>query len=171
MCSLSSWARRAGSTSPARSRCVLCLPKIRYLLRPFDVDAIRGYPVASMIAGLVSLLVTARRSLQSRAASQLDLLALRLQLHVRNRSRPRRVRVGHLDRVLGTRLSQCGVTGVRHSSSSSLRRSLVASSRLSHVLDLKSRRTPPTCRKHQVGVARTTSTHPQHILVFVKSLC
>jgi putative transposase len=53
-----------------------------------------------MISVLVSLLVTARSCLRSRTALQLEVLALRHQLQVLNRSRSRRIRLAHVDRLL-----------------------------------------------------------------------
>jgi hypothetical protein len=49
---------------------------------------------------VVSLLVTIRVSLRDRAALQLEILALRHQLHVLNRSRPPRLRLTQADRML-----------------------------------------------------------------------
>ena len=47
---------------------------------------------------VVSLLLTIRVSLRDRAALQLEILALRHQLHVVNRSRPPRLRLSPADR-------------------------------------------------------------------------
>jgi len=58
-----------------------------------------------MISVLISLLLTARSSLRSRAALQLEVLALHHQLQVLNRSRPRRVRLAPMDRLLWAWLS------------------------------------------------------------------
>ena len=49
---------------------------------------------------IVSLLLTIRVSLRDRAALQLEILALRHQLHVLNRSRPQRLRLTQADRML-----------------------------------------------------------------------
>ena len=46
---------------------------------------------------IVSLLLTLRATLHDRAALQLEILALRHQLHVINRSRPQRLRLTHAD--------------------------------------------------------------------------
>jgi putative transposase len=46
------------------------------------------------------LLLTIRVSLRDRAALQLEILALRHQLHVLNRSRPQRLRLTQADRML-----------------------------------------------------------------------
>jgi hypothetical protein len=54
---------------------------------------------------MVSLLLTLRMSLRDRAALQLEIMALRHQLHVVNRSRPR-VRLTHADRMLWVWLSK-----------------------------------------------------------------
>jgi len=48
----------------------------------------------------MTLLLTLRASLRNRAALQLEILALRHQLQVLERSRPRRVRLTSADRVL-----------------------------------------------------------------------
>jgi len=53
-----------------------------------------------MISVLVSLLLTVRSYLRSRAALQLEVIALRHQLEVLNRSRPRRLRLVRADRWL-----------------------------------------------------------------------
>jgi hypothetical protein len=55
---------------------------------------------------IVSLLVALRASLRSRAALQLEILALRHQLNVVNRSRPPRRRLTHADRMLWVWLSR-----------------------------------------------------------------
>jgi transposase InsO family protein len=49
---------------------------------------------------IVSLLLTLRATLRDRAAMQLEILALRHQLHVINRSRPQRLPLTHADRML-----------------------------------------------------------------------
>lgn len=49
---------------------------------------------------LISLLLTLRDSLRARAALQFEILALRHQLHVLERSRARRPRLTRLDRWL-----------------------------------------------------------------------
>ena len=55
---------------------------------------------------IVSLLLTLRVTLRDRAALQLEILALRHQLHVINRSRPQRLRLTHADRMLWVWLSK-----------------------------------------------------------------
>jgi transposase InsO family protein len=55
---------------------------------------------------IVSLLVTLRASLRNRAALQLEILALRHQLNVVNRSRPSQLRLTHADRMLWVWLSR-----------------------------------------------------------------
>jgi hypothetical protein len=49
---------------------------------------------------VVSLLLTIRVSLRDRAALRLEILALRHQLHVLNRSRPQRLLLKQADRML-----------------------------------------------------------------------
>src|SRR5258708_7953640 len=55
---------------------------------------------------VVSLLVSLRASFRDRAALQLEILALRHQLCVVNRSRPQRLRLTHADRMLWVWLSK-----------------------------------------------------------------
>jgi putative transposase len=54
---------------------------------------------------IVSLLLTLRATLRDRAALRLEILALRHQLHVINRSRPQRLPLTHADRLLWVWLS------------------------------------------------------------------
>jgi putative transposase len=53
-----------------------------------------------MLSVLTSLLLTVRASVRTPAALQLEILALRHQLQVLKRSRPRRVRLTRFDRLL-----------------------------------------------------------------------
>src|SRR6516162_2020034 len=55
---------------------------------------------AAMFSLLISVLQTLRVSVRSRAALQLEILALRHQLQVLQRSRRRRVRLTQADRLL-----------------------------------------------------------------------
>src|SRR2546423_5802390 len=59
-----------------------------------------------MISVLVSLVLSLRSGLRSRGALQLEILALRHQLQVLNRSRPRRLRLVTADRLLWAWLSR-----------------------------------------------------------------
>jgi putative transposase len=59
-----------------------------------------------MLCVLRSLLLTLRGYVRARAALQLELLALRHQLQVPERTRPRRVSLTRWDRLLWVRLSQ-----------------------------------------------------------------
>jgi putative transposase len=59
-----------------------------------------------MISVVVSLLLTLRECGRSRAALQFELLALRHQLHVLERSRPRRLRLTRADRLLWVWISR-----------------------------------------------------------------
>jgi putative transposase len=59
-----------------------------------------------MSSALVSLLLSLRSSVRSRAALQVEILALRHQLRVLERSRPPRVRLTRLDRLLWVWLSR-----------------------------------------------------------------
>src|ERR1700686_5559065 len=65
-----------------------------------------------MMSVLVSLLQTLRTWARSRAALQLELLALRQQLNVLQRSRPRRLQLARADRWLWVVLSRV-LTGWR----------------------------------------------------------
>ena len=66
-----------------------------------------------MLAVLTSLLLIARTSVRARAALQLEILALRHQLQVLKRSRPRRVRLTPCDRLLWCGWHPCGHIGER----------------------------------------------------------
>ena len=70
------------------------------LVATIDVAAIPGVAFLTMLSVLISFLRTARVSLRSRAALQLEILALRHQLQVLERSRPGRVRLTRSDRLL-----------------------------------------------------------------------
>src|SRR6266571_1287990 len=59
-----------------------------------------------MISVLVALFLSLRSCLRSRAVLQLEVLALRHQLQVLNRSRPRRLRLVPADRLLWAWLSR-----------------------------------------------------------------
>ena len=59
-----------------------------------------------MMSVLVSLLLTVRSCVRSRAALYLEVVTLRHQLHVLNRSRPQRVRLARADRLLWIWLSR-----------------------------------------------------------------
>jgi putative transposase len=59
-----------------------------------------------MMSVLVALLLTVRTCVRSRAALQLEILALRHQLQVLNRSRPQRLRLAQADRLLWVWLSR-----------------------------------------------------------------
>jgi len=64
---------------------------------------------------LVSLLLTIRSSVRSRAALPLEVLALRHQLRVPDRSRSERIRFTRVDRLLWVWLSRVGMIGDRRS--------------------------------------------------------
>src|SRR5215510_15846031 len=59
-----------------------------------------------MVSVLMSMILSVRSCVRSRAELQVELLALRHQLHVLNRSRPRRLRLVTADRWLWTWLSR-----------------------------------------------------------------
>jgi putative transposase len=74
-------------------------------LHPLD-DSGREAAVVAMMPALVSLLLTLQGLARSRVALHLELLALRHQLQVLERSRPRRVRLAKADRWLWVWLSR-----------------------------------------------------------------
>jgi putative transposase len=63
-------------------------------------------PCWAMMSVLVSSLLTLRASLRSRIALPLEILALRHQLQVLQRTRPRRLRLAKMDRWLWVVLSR-----------------------------------------------------------------
>jgi hypothetical protein len=69
------------------------------LVAPVDVAAGDEYALA-MMSVLVALLLTLRTWARSRAELRLEVLALRHQLQVLQRSRPRRLRLAPADRCL-----------------------------------------------------------------------
>jgi putative transposase len=75
------------------------------LVATVDVAAGDGYALA-MMSVLGALLLTLHTWARSRAALQLEVLALRHQLHVLQRSRPRRLRLAQADRWLWVVLSR-----------------------------------------------------------------
>ena len=70
------------------------------------VTGTERYAPIAMMSILISLLLTLRGIVRSRAVLHLELLALRHQLQVLQRSRPRRLRLAHVDRRLWTWLSR-----------------------------------------------------------------
>ena len=76
------------------------------LVVPVDVTANHGYASRAMTSVLLSVLLTLRSSAPSRAALHLEVLALRHQLQVLQRSRPRALGLGQADRWLWTWLSR-----------------------------------------------------------------
>jgi putative transposase len=86
-------------------RAFLQVPKGLCLLKtPFLLPALMFRPsvdrLSPMMSILVSLLLTVRGCVRSRAALQLEVLALRHQLHVLKRSRSRRLGLTRSDRLL-----------------------------------------------------------------------
>jgi hypothetical protein len=80
-------------------RYVLSLTNIRFLLTALVLRR-RSNRLSSVMAVLISLLLTLRDVLRSRATLQLEVLALRHQLHVLERSRQRRPVLTRADRLL-----------------------------------------------------------------------
>jgi hypothetical protein len=66
----------------------------------FDLAGNHGIRFAASMSVFLSLLLTLRRCARSRAVLQLEVLALRHQLQVLQRSRPRRLRLAQTDRLL-----------------------------------------------------------------------
>jgi hypothetical protein len=77
----------------------LCLPRISFFLKTLTLAAFRGEGPTMRSVG-VSLLWTIRISLRDRAAPHLEILALRHQPFVVNRSRPQRLPLTQADRML-----------------------------------------------------------------------
>jgi hypothetical protein len=71
---------------------------------PLVVQPWVGY--AAVMSVVFSLLLVVRGWARSRAPLQLEVLALRHQLHVLERSRRRRLRLSHADRILWVWLSR-----------------------------------------------------------------
>ena len=75
-----------------------------------DAERIRvelAFDGQQVLSVLVSLLLTVRTCVRSRAALHLEILALRHQLQVLNRSRPRRLQLAQPDRLLWVWLPSC----------------------------------------------------------------
>jgi len=64
-----------------------------------------------MLSVVVALLQTFQTSFRSRAALHVEILALRHQIHVLQRSRPRHIRLTPADRWLWVWLSRPGLQG------------------------------------------------------------
>jgi hypothetical protein len=69
----------------------------------------------AMTSVLISLFAMLRGIVRSRAALHLEILALRHQLHVLQRPRPRRLRLAKADRWLWRGCHTRGAIGERHS--------------------------------------------------------
>jgi hypothetical protein len=100
-----------GSRTKVNLVSVLCRTRPRTYFRnsvlvdEIDVIDICDRLIVYAVCGL-PLLLTLRSSFRTRASLQLEILALRHQLQVLNRSRPQRVRLTRADRVLWVWLSQ-----------------------------------------------------------------
>jgi hypothetical protein len=88
-----------------------------------------------MTSVLISLLTTVRGVLRSRAALHLEVLALRHQVQVLQRSQSRRLQLANADRWLWRGCHTCGTAGERPSSLCSQRPSSPGIARDSAVLD------------------------------------
>src|SRR2546426_12618180 len=96
-----------------------------------------------MTSVFISLLLTLRGFARSRAALDLEVLALHHQLKMLQRSQTRRLRLVQADRGSGRGWRARGTAGKWRSSSSTGNRHRLASSRLPLVLDMEK---PPTPR-------------------------
>jgi hypothetical protein len=83
----------------------LYLPETPFLLQALMLHG-PTLRLSSMISVVASLLLTLRGCLRSRAALHVELLALRHQLLVLERSRRRRLRLRHADRLLWVSISR-----------------------------------------------------------------
>src|ERR1700682_4255406 len=99
------FSRRPASVDGSVLPCRPVLTEKSVLVAAVDVAAGDGYALA-MMSVLVSLLLTLRSWAHSRASLQLELLALRHQLNVLQRSRPRRLPLTKADRWLWVALSR-----------------------------------------------------------------
>ena len=79
---------------------------MRYLLRTLQLHGGADTVLAPMIALLVAVLAALRSSLRSRVELETEILALRHQLAVLQRQRPKRPQLGRLDRGLWVLLSR-----------------------------------------------------------------
>ena len=82
-----------------------------------DLAGDQGIRFSAIMSVFLALLVTLRSCARSRAVLQLKVLALRHQLQVLNRSRPRQLRLAQADRLLWVWLSHVWNGGARGSSS------------------------------------------------------
>jgi hypothetical protein len=73
---------------------------------------------SAIMSVFLSLLLTLRNCARSRAVPQLEMLALRHQLQVLQRSRPQRLRLAQATACCGYGCHVSGTSGVRRSSSS-----------------------------------------------------
>src|ERR1700674_1538881 len=90
---------------PLRFLVVALATEKSVLMAAVDVAAGRWIGFWAIMSVLVSLLLTLRTWARSRAALQLEVLALRHQLQVLQRTRPQRLRLTKADRWLWMRLS------------------------------------------------------------------
>src|SRR3954468_13108238 len=100
-----------------------------------------------MMSVLMSVLATFKGAARSRAALHFEVLALRHQLQVLQRSQPRRLRLANADRGSGHGCHTCGAGGERPSSSCSQTRSSLGIASISAVLDVEASPThgPAAC--------------------------
>jgi hypothetical protein len=121
-----------GSISRLRSGTLVrswAVPPFRILLsaavpteKPVPVDAVdlaRDHIIrfSAIMSVVIALLLTLRSCARSRAVLQLELLPVRHQLHVLQRTRPRRLALFTTDRWLGCGCRRHGPTGDQRSSS------------------------------------------------------
>ena len=82
------------------------MPAENIVRRSIAVLVGAGLDFVPMLTVLISLLLTLRTCLRTRAALHLELLALRHQIDVLQRSRPRRLRLTRTDRLLWVWMSR-----------------------------------------------------------------
>jgi putative transposase len=85
---------------------VLCLLKSWYLLTRLILQRPRHTLTEPLMSVFLALLLTLRSCARSRAVLQLEVLALRHQVQVLQRTRPRRMRLEKADRWLWMSLSR-----------------------------------------------------------------
>ena len=106
-----------GSTRIRHASCsVGAVPtKKSVLVGAVEVAVRQWVPFSAMISVLRAFLLTLRTAARSRAALQFEILALRHQLDVLQRTRPRRLRLSKADRWLWGLLSRICLNGERRS--------------------------------------------------------
>ena len=108
---------------------------------------------------VVAVLLALRSLVRSRASLQLENLALRPQLQVLERSRPRRPRLSAIDRLLGVAGARVERMATGPHARATGHRDRVAPTGLSSVLDLEE----PAPYRPSVSIARHPSVDPDDV--------